>query len=522
MTRLELLRRLSFGSQVAEDEVQELANYFVETHQWDQIANGSLDIIRGEKGAGKSAIYSLLSTKADEFFDQGILLVAAENPRGTTVFRDIVSDPPATEQEFIWLWKVYILTIVAQKFREYDIKGSDAQKLYAALEDAKLLHRDHDLSGMLRGARHFVRRLMKIGIQPTVEFDPASGNLTYGGKITLGEPEADLKQIGFNSVDTLFRFADSALGDHNYKVWVLLDRLDVAFSETHDLEAHALRALLRVYSDLRAFDHISLKIFLREDIWKRIFQPGFREASHINDYVMLTWSPETLLNLVIRRLLSNQVLLDEFGIDRDSTLQSSKMQDELFYKYFPRQVEQGRQKSSTFKWMVSRCADATARTAPRELIHLLKSVQQDEIKRLENGGAVGAETQLFDRSVFKTALLPVSTARLNQYLYAEYPDQREFLTALEHEKTEQTPSSLAKIWGKKTSWPRRHGPARKKVATLEFRRDRVSVSSGPYFFEPADQLRVVALAKGIPQSRGLAGILYGAHLIEPGVAVEDR
>ena len=317
MTRLELLRRLSFGSQVAEDEVQELANYFVETHQWDQIANGSLDIIRGEKGAGKSAIYSLLSTRADEFFDRGILLVAAENPRGTTVFRDIVSDPPATEQEFIWLWKVYILTIVAQKFREYDLKGSYAQKLYAALEDAKLLHRDYDLSGMLRGARYFVRKLMKIGIQPTVEFDPASGTPTYGGKITLGEPEADLKQMGFNSVDMLFKFADMALNEHKYRVWVLLDRLDVAFSETHDLEANALRALLRVYGDLRSFDHISLKIFLREDIWKRIFQPGFREASHMNDYAMLTWSPETLLNLVIRRLLSNQVLLDEFGIDRE-------------------------------------------------------------------------------------------------------------------------------------------------------------------------------------------------------------
>ena len=122
MTRLELFDDYCFRSQLAEDEVQELANCFVETHQWDQIANGSLDIIRGEKGAGKSAIYSLLSTRADEFFDRGILLVAAENPRGTTVFRDIMSDPPATEQEFIWLWKVYILAIVTQKFREYDLR----------------------------------------------------------------------------------------------------------------------------------------------------------------------------------------------------------------------------------------------------------------------------------------------------------------------------------------------------------------------------------------------------------------
>ena len=138
------------------------------------------------------------------------------------------------------------------------------------------------------------------------QLDPASGSPTYGGKITLGEPEADLKQIGVNFVDMLFKFADMALNQHKYRVWVLLDRLDVAFSETHDLEANALRALLRVYGDLRSFDHISLKMFLREDIWKRIFQPGFPEASHMNDYAMLTWSPETLLNLVIRRFLATK------------------------------------------------------------------------------------------------------------------------------------------------------------------------------------------------------------------------
>ena len=41
--------------------------------------------------------YSLLMTKADTLFDQGILLVAAENPRGATVFKDLVADPPTTE-----------------------------------------------------------------------------------------------------------------------------------------------------------------------------------------------------------------------------------------------------------------------------------------------------------------------------------------------------------------------------------------------------------------------------------------
>ena len=81
MKRIDLLKQMSFGVQVAEDEVNEIASYFVETNQWDKVAKGEIDIIRVEKGAGKSAIYSLLMAKTDVFFDQGILLVAAENPR---------------------------------------------------------------------------------------------------------------------------------------------------------------------------------------------------------------------------------------------------------------------------------------------------------------------------------------------------------------------------------------------------------------------------------------------------------
>ena len=80
MDKLHLLKQASFGARVAEDEASELATYFVETDQWTRIARGEIDVIRGEKGAGKSAIYSLLMNRVDDFFDRNILLVAAERP----------------------------------------------------------------------------------------------------------------------------------------------------------------------------------------------------------------------------------------------------------------------------------------------------------------------------------------------------------------------------------------------------------------------------------------------------------
>jgi hypothetical protein len=87
------------------------------------------------------------------------------------------------------------------------------------------------------------------------------------------------------------------------------------------------------------------------------------------------------------------------------------------------------------------------KTAPREVIHLLNSIREEEVKRIEQGHPPPLENRLFDRSVLKAALPAVSTARLVQTIYAEYPDTRRFLEKLKGQKTEQTPNNLAIIWG---------------------------------------------------------------------------
>ena len=89
----EILRSVSFGQRVAEEETDVLATYFVETDQWVRLFRGELDVIYGPKGAGKSALYSLLLAKSGELFDRNIVLVAGENQRGATAFRNLATDP---------------------------------------------------------------------------------------------------------------------------------------------------------------------------------------------------------------------------------------------------------------------------------------------------------------------------------------------------------------------------------------------------------------------------------------------
>jgi hypothetical protein len=188
-------------------------------------------------------------------------------------------------------------------------------------------------------------------------------------------------------------------------------------------------------------------VFLRSDIWSRITEGGFREASHITKFVVLEWNQASLLNLIIRRMISNPTLVKALAIDRERTLRDFEAQHEVFYRVFPAQVEQGSRKPSTLDWIISRCADGTGKTAPRELIHLLTSLRDTEISRLERGEAPAPAEQLFDRSVFKEALPIVSETRFHQNLIAEYPDLKDELMKLEGEKTEQTVESLANLWG---------------------------------------------------------------------------
>jgi hypothetical protein len=446
--RLQLLGELNFGTQVAEDEVARLQDYFVQTEQWRRIQGGDVDIVRGGKGAGKSALYLLLDKQKESLFDRRILTASAENPRGATVFKDLVSDPPTSEQEFIILWKLYILSLIAHEMRSYGIANEEARSVFGVLEDAQLLDRERNLSGKLRAAQGLARRLLGItAIEGGISLDPYSGTPNgISGRISLGEPTSESRLAGCNSIDNLLDKLNAALAEAQFTIWILMDRLDVAFAESHELEANAIRALIRTYNDFRNFDHFALKIFLREDIWKRVTEKGFREASHVIRYEVMQWTSPMLLNLIMRRVLSNDVFNRMYNVSRDEILGNAVQQRDLFNRIFPAQVEQGPRKSATFDWMISRCTDATNVTAPREVIHLLNCLKQEEIQRLERGENLPPGEQLFDRSVFKQALPRVSETRLISYLYAEYPQVRCLVEKLRGEKAEQNPESLAEIW----------------------------------------------------------------------------
>ena len=448
MDKHAILRSITFGHRVAEEEADVLFTYFVETDHWQRLYRGDIDVVYGPKGSGKSALYSLLLSKNTELFDRNIVLVAGENPRGATAFRDLVTDPPASEREFVGLWKLYIASLLHSGLAEYGIGNDSSKQLEEALAREGLVKGTLSLAGLLRAVVDYARRALRPqAVEGGVEIDPTT-QLPKGfkGKIIFSEPGRQASDPELRSVDRLLDLANTALLEAKFQAWVLLDRLDVAFAEDTELESNALRALFRVYLDLLSLSNVKIKIFLRTDIWTRITTQGFREASHITRHVTITWNRSSLLNLVVRRALHNDDIRNAYGVGVDLSRQSVDVQEKFFYRLCPEQVDVGPNKPNTFDWMLSRTRDGTKSNAPRELIHLLNSLREVQVRRLEIGEDAPEAEQLFARPSFKDALPEISKVRLEQTVYAEYPAQKEWLEKLRNAKTLQTPDTLANIW----------------------------------------------------------------------------
>jgi hypothetical protein len=220
VNKIEILRGTTFGSRIAEDELNALEAYFVETEHWRKVISGSVDVVYGPKGSGKSAIYQLLRKKRDDLIARNILPAGGEAIRGTPAFEALVSDPPASEEHFRGLWQLYFLALIGSALRIYKVNNAFSRRLCAALDEAGLLTSDEwSPRRMLRSVLDYVRRFDFSG---EVKLDPVTGAPSgITGKITLREPAPEQGRQGYVSVDSLWKTVDEALELEAKKFWIV-------------------------------------------------------------------------------------------------------------------------------------------------------------------------------------------------------------------------------------------------------------------------------------------------------------
>lgn len=159
----------------------------------------------------------------------------------------------------------------------------------------------------------------------------------------------------------------------------------------------------------------------------------------------ISWNEAALLNLLVRRLLNNPSLAEYTAAGPSAILTDALRQRRWFDSLVPEQIDSGKN-PKTFEWILGRVKDGHGVVAPREVIHVLDQARDRQLESLERGEPAPEEGMLFTRAAFREALPEVSRVRLEQTLYAEYPDLKPYLEKLRGEKTNHSLESLAALW----------------------------------------------------------------------------
>lgn len=202
VNKRDIIQSIDFGSDVAEHEGKALARYFVETDQWVRISKGDVDVIYGAKGSGKSAIYHLIMSKKEEFFDRDILLIPAENPDEDPAFMEIQTDLPPTETEFTGFWKLYFCSLVAVRARDAGVKNEYLREVLDDLAILNLVDKHVSLNTIIRSIADYAKRIFRPSeVGTTSHFDTASGALTgITAKVSFSEPTAEQRSKGMRPI----------------------------------------------------------------------------------------------------------------------------------------------------------------------------------------------------------------------------------------------------------------------------------------------------------------------------------
>lgn len=436
----EVLGKFSLGNSVAEfDEL--LEDYFIETEPFNALINDRVDIIAGDKGTGKTAIYKAIQKKYSSIKElDGIEVIPGFNITGSPIFQRLTRESAMTEAQYSSLWKAYILSLVGNWI--IAVFGADTneyiKKLDEVLTQTGLKSMDETPSTVFSKIMNTIRKA----------FNPSSTEVTFtfsetgipivSQKLYYEEKEKITKEIPHEEALLL---VNKCLESLDWSVWVVLDRLDEAFQGFPLIEIPALRALFRTYLDMNEFSRIRIKLFVRRDLFRKVTKGGFVNLTHINSRkIEIIWDDEDILNLLCKRIRENRKIL---ALPDDRRLTDS----ELFYRLFPSQIDTGDRKPETWNWIMSRIRDSNDVKPPRNIIDLINKAREAQIRKEERSERVyGATEPLIEADSIKKGLERLSSDRVEDTLLAEAADYAEYIEKFRGNKSEYDLDSICKLF----------------------------------------------------------------------------
>lgn len=459
---LSVLQDIDLGSGIAEQD-DLLEDVRVETSALTDLLQDKVDLIPGNKGSGKSALYRIfVEFLPDSMLEQHKAVIAhGVNRVGDEVFHVFKDDfEKLTEQEFVDFWCIYIVSLVHEQFLKNERYAKYLESCESEIDQFK---RTCDAAGIpdisakktLKNVLDWVLHVALPKIRPRLKYklpeDMGEFNLTLFGPEPANSDASNSEKSELpRYVDELKRDLEAILLKCGLNIWFMIDKLDEIFPRRSQVERRALRGLLRT---LRIFESakIRIKVFLRDDMLDEIVSggEGFVALSHITARKAdtLRWSEDQIITMIAKRLFNSNVLVNLFEIDKERLDASLEYRKEALYKIFPAQVHKGSRQSSTLSWIYKHISDANGVATPRDVIHLLTSAKQHQYA-LFSENPTGESTFLISSQAILYGLEELSKHKKTTYLSAEFPHLWPHIEKFTSGKADYTEKTLKLLLGK--------------------------------------------------------------------------
>lgn len=487
-----MISTLDWGGSTAEkDHLLEHAR--IETAVFSELFLDRIDLVRGCKGSGKTALFTFFSKHLRKEFlsDQRTIIVnGAEEPNGDPIFQAFFPRfEQLSEGEFQNFWRVYFIYLLNEYIfhsKEYSTQLRPARKhiddFERLCEERGIPHLTRDTTLLTIVHKAFEALKSIRGIELTWKPDGAVGAGLKFDPARDDGPAAP-NPLFINKLLTLVR---TILQEAKLKVWIMLDRLDEVFPRRSAIETTALRSLLKCSNGFTD-ELLRLKIFLRDDIFESVTDTaeGFTALTHVSDRSSqrLTWTKDQILYLIVKRAVANKEISDFFKPDKNAMVQDPDYRKAFFYRLLPKQVRQGRNQPATLEWIYKRCEDGRGVVAPRDVIDLLRAAKAKQ-EELYLAQPIDQRLVLSAEAV-QHGFIEMSKKKKSVFLDAEFKHVSNSVEAFVDGKAEHDPASLRRLLG--DDW----SPKVKMLESIGFIR-RVARSGSyviPFIYRPCLNLK---------------------------------
>lgn len=305
---LQDLQKFDFGNIEANDD-DLLFDSVCKTSSIVEFQNGKKNIVLGEKGTGKTAIFRLLKEQKLTFnqshgYKNVIISIddnfQYKNIKGK-VLRLIQTDVEEIDFKYQVVWELFLFYRCLEKLKTLNLE------LPTALQDAiKLTNNIFSKNGI----DNFLKSKRTIGIKlydtPTnilpdfyLTIEPVAEDLGSG----LKEKSVEKLEI---DIDYYKREINQFLIEQKLNFVVLIDRLDEFVSRNSiQTQIDMLEALICVEREYSNYSNIELKVFLRDDLFKQLSFDGIGYDKVISKKVDLNWESSKIREFIAKRLYNN-------------------------------------------------------------------------------------------------------------------------------------------------------------------------------------------------------------------------